>query len=132
VAEPGSRAVVRWLRDGEVATSRLSEVEVASALIRRARDGQIAASERDRALAGLGVDLEGMHVVEVLPEVAARARILLGRHSLRAGDAIQLASCVYLSDELAERVPLVAFDGRLRLAAREAGVVVLPRRLAAG
>jgi hypothetical protein len=41
---------------------------------------------------------------------------LLQRHSLRAGDAVQLASCLQLRDELDEPITLVAFDDRLAVA----------------
>ena len=121
-----------WLASGDVATSRLSEVEVASALARRTREGDIAATDRDRALAGLQDDLGAVHIVELLPQVTTRARALLTEHRLRAGDAIQLASCQFLCDELDEPVPFVAFDRGVRAAARAAGLRLLPSRLAGG
>jgi predicted nucleic acid-binding protein len=61
----------------------------------------------------------------MIPEIAAQARALLARHPLRAGDAIQLASCLYLERELREAVPFVAFDQRLSDAARAEGLTVL-------
>lgn len=132
MVEPGSRQTARLLATGEIATSRLSEVEVASALARRTRDGDIAAADGERALGSLSDDLAAMHVVELVPDVTERARLLLRRQSLRAGDAVQLASCLFLGDELARPVPFVAFDGRLRAAARAVGLRVLPSRLPAG
>jgi hypothetical protein len=44
-----------------------------------------------------------------------------------AGDAIQLASCLYLQRELREAVPFVAFDQRLADAARAEGLTVVGR-----
>src|SRR5262249_24004036 len=48
--ESGSTAVRRWLATDAIATSRSSEVEVASAVVRRSREGAFSARERDRAL----------------------------------------------------------------------------------
>jgi len=124
--EAGSGGVRRLLSADVVATSRLSEVEIASTLIRPAREGAFSARERDRALAALAIDLAAIHVVELVPEVTTKARGLLLRHALRAGDAIQLASCVFLQQELGESVPFVAFDGRLRAAARVEGLSLVP------
>jgi uncharacterized protein len=62
--------------------------------------------------------------VELTEEVCARARVLLQRHPLRAGDAIQLASCLYLQEQLGEQMPIVAFDDRLVAAARLEGLRV--------
>ena len=128
VAQPGSESVARLLTAGDAATSRLSEVELVSALARRGREGDLAAGDCDRAMAALADDLAALHIVELLPEVTALARSLLKRHALRAADAVQLASCLYLGEQLAERIPLVAFDRRLRTAARAEGLQVLPSR----
>ncbi|RPJ58220.1 MAG: hypothetical protein EHM24_28830, partial [Acidobacteria bacterium] len=70
-------------------------------------------------------DNPGLAVVEVIPDVTAEARALLLRHPLRAGDAIQLASCLYLQREPGQPVPFVAFDQRLLDAARAEGVTVV-------
>lgn len=127
--EPGSAQVRRLLSGGDIlATSRLSEVEVTSAIVRRARDGAFGTRERDRALAAVAADFASIHVVELTPEVATKARGALLRHTLRAGDAIQLASCLFLQQELGEPVGLVAFDERLEAAARAEGLdLVLAR-----
>lgn len=122
VREHGSVKVRRLIASDVPATSRLSEVEVASALARLAREGALSPVDRDRAIAALETDLPAIVVVELLPEIAARARMLLTRHQLRAGDAVQLASCVYLQEQLGEEVPIVAFDGRLVQAARREGL----------
>lgn len=122
VREAGSDRVRRWLASGTAATSRLTEVEVASALIRRWREGSFGTAERDRALAALVGDLEALTLVEVAPPVASRARRLLERHPLRAGDAVQLASCLLLRDATGGPVAFAAFDGRLNEAARAEGL----------
>ena len=107
------------------AASRLSEIEVASALVRRAREGAFSAKERDRALASLERDFAALVIVELTPEIAAGARMLLLRHRLRAGDAVQLASCLYLQHEMSQPLPFVVFDDRLAEAARHEGITVI-------
>ena len=126
VREPGAVAVRRLLKADAGAASRLSEVEVASALVRRAREGAFTVEERDRALASLADDLATLIIVEFAPEITADARALLLRHRLRAGDAVQLASCLYLQREMSQPLPFVAFDDRLAEAARHEGLTVVP------
>ncbi|MFN2446728.1 MAG: type II toxin-antitoxin system VapC family toxin [Vicinamibacterales bacterium] len=118
VREKGSLKVRRLLSSDVPATSRLSAVEIVSALMRRSREGALTDKERRRALAALEADMAAMLVVELTPEIVTRAQALLMRHPLRAGDAIQLASCLYLQEELEDEPTLVAFDARLVAAAR--------------
>lgn len=126
VREPGAVSVRRLLKADPGATSRLSEVEVASALVRRAREGAFTAEERDRALASLADDLATLIIVEFTTQITADARGLLLRHRLRAGDAVQLASCLYLQREMSQPLPFVAFDDRLNAAASHEGLRVVP------
>ena len=125
VRETGSVTVRRLIGSGIVASSRLSEVEVSSGIIRRAREGAFATPRRDRMLAALQHDLPALAIVEMIPEITAEARALLRRHPLRAGDAIQLASCLYLQRQLGQPVPFIAFDRRLVEAARAEGLTVV-------
>ena len=124
VREKGSQKVRRPLAADVPATSRLSAVEIASALMRRSREGAFANAERARAFHALEPDLAAMLLVELTPEIVARAHALLQRHPLRAGDAIQLASCLYLQEALGAPTTLVVFDERLSSAARQEGLVV--------
>lgn len=114
VRERHSAAVRRLLANSPVAISRLSEVEVASALARLHRDGRLTSRARDRALTAFVADLSSWHVVELTAPVATLARRQLLRHSLRSGDALQLASALWLQEALGEPLAgLVAFDARL-------------------
>lgn len=115
----------RRLRTARIATSRLSEVEIASALARRERDGAFSVAERDRAIKSLNRDSASWIVVELTTELATEAQSLLVRHGLRTGDAIQLASCMYLQRETGQRIPFAAFDARLNDAARSEGLTLL-------
>ena len=121
VAEPGSEDVGQLLADGIPVTCRLSEVEIASALARRRREGALTAAARDRLLASMHRDMASLYVVEVLPEVSALACRLLTRHQLRAGDALHLASALMLSGRSGITVQFVAYDRALNEAAVKEG-----------
>ena len=125
VRERGTVTVRRLLASGVIATSRLSEVEISSGIARRSREGSFTNRTRDRMIAALQADLPALAIVEVIPEITADARALLVRHPLRAADAIQLASCLYLQRQLGEPVPFVAFDQRLLTAAEGEGLAVV-------
>jgi predicted nucleic acid-binding protein len=125
VHEDKSASVRRQLRTGHVATSRLSEVEVASALSRREREGGFSVAERDRGLRSLNRDLGAWIVVELNPQLTADAQALLVRHALRTGDAVQLASCLYLHRETGQRLQFAAFDDRLNTAAQAEGLTLI-------
>jgi len=126
--ESGSNVVRRLLASGIAASSRLSEVEISSGIARRTREGALSVRQRDRLLTALQRDLPALAIVEIVPEVTAQARALLLRHPLRAGDAIQLASCLYLQRQLAQPVPFVAFDLRLLDAAHAEQLDVVTSR----
>jgi predicted nucleic acid-binding protein len=125
VQEAGSASVRRQLRTGPIATSRLSAIEVASALARREREGAFTAAERDRGVKRLNADLAAWILVEFTAELTAEAQMLLIRHSLRSGDAVQLASCLYLQRETGEPVSFAAFGDRLTTAARAEGLTLI-------
>ena len=122
VDEPQSEEARRFFAAGIPAASRLSEVELTSALVRRWRAGELSQAERDRALGMVREDFTALTVVELVPEVAALACRLLPRHALRAGDAVQLASCLYLERKLGRAVEFVGFDERLGEAAAQEGL----------
>ena len=124
VRERGTTKVRRLLTSDVPVTSRLSAMEIASALSRRAREGAFSAAARDRAIAAFDTDLASMLVVELTGVVVARAQALIRRHALRAGDAIQLASCLYIQEQLGEGTSFVAFDDRLVSAARLEGLAI--------
>lgn len=117
--------VERLLGDGVPATSRLTAIEVGSALTRRTREGGFSEAERDQILSALRSHFIFMQVIELSPEIADSAIELLKRHPLRAGDAVQLASCLRLQQALARPVTFVCFDDRLNEAARREGLALL-------
>jgi predicted nucleic acid-binding protein len=109
-----------------VATCRLSEVEVASALARRCREGTLTRRDLDRALAALRADIGSIALVELSAEVSQAALALLTRHPLRTGDSVQLASCLHLRHQI-DDVALVAYDARLNAAARVEGITLMAK-----
>ncbi len=111
--ETESPQVSQLLKESSPATSRLTEVEVASALARRGREKILTPQERDRSLTALHLDMGTFYVVELLPEVTALAIELLTQHQLRGPDSIQLASCLFLKAHLQQEVEFIAFDRQL-------------------
>jgi uncharacterized protein len=124
VQEPGSARVRRLLKTGRIATSRLSVVEIVSALARREREGAFTSAERDRAVRRLNADLTAYLLVELTPNLLFDAQELVLRHPLRSGDAVHLASCLYLKRETGQRISFAAFDDRLNAAARAEGLTL--------
>jgi uncharacterized protein len=123
-----SSRVRRLLRGESVAISRLSEVEVVSALARLARDNAISVAQRDRAVTAFIADIMSWHVVELKADVTAKARALLLQYALRAGDALQLAAALVLQEGLGQPLEgFVAYDPRLIDAARAERLAVVTR-----
>jgi hypothetical protein len=125
--EAGSAGVRRLTASGTVATSRLSEIEIMSAVERRVREGVLSRDDRSAIAAALSRDLASMIVIELTADIVTLAKDLLGRHPLRSGDAIQLATAVYLAGQLGRRPPFVVFDARLSAAAAAEGLSVAGR-----
>jgi predicted nucleic acid-binding protein len=123
VDEADSEPVRTLLAEATPVSARFSEVEIASALARRCREGAFPPAERDRAIAQLREDFRGLTLVETTPTVVTKAVALLVRRPLRALDALQLASCLELQERLASSVRFIAFDERLNAAARAEGLV---------
>lgn len=121
--EEGSTAV---RSRGDLVISELTLVEVPAALWRKHRAGELAAEDAAVLVQTFRWDVaQDWAVVRLAPGVLADAALLVARHPLRTGDAIQLAGAL-----AAWRVgacdALLAFDRRLRDAAVREGVPVSP------
>jgi predicted nucleic acid-binding protein len=103
----------------------LTEVEVASAIARKVREGMDTLREK-AARSQLDGLSERWDEVTSLQSVRARALRLLGTHALRVADALQLASALVFCDERTESLPFVCLDDRLADAARKERFPVLP------
>jgi predicted nucleic acid-binding protein len=124
--EPGSGRVSSLFRtDPSQAVWCLTEVEAFSALARRSRRG-MTTEEARIARKTLEKLADSWEEVASLDAVRARAIRLLGSHSLRAADALQLAAALVFCDERTESLPFVCLDDRLSEAARKERFPVLP------
>jgi predicted nucleic acid-binding protein len=82
-------------------TSRVTIIEIRSALARRRRDGDILPDEHTFALEALRVhSISQYRLVELDASVASLAGDLLERYPLRAYDAVQLASALIIARAL--------------------------------
>ena len=122
--EAGSGSVRRWAAAGRGATARLSLVEMASAVARRVREGTCDRTAAAGILRSMSADADGLLLVELQSEVEVAARALVGAHPIRAADAIQLASCLFLRENRDEAIAFVGYDSRLNAAARSEGLRV--------
>lgn len=110
-----------------IITTRISMVEVYSALNRRQREARLTAVDyADITADFLSICLTEYQFVELTDEIVRRAKILLERYPLRAYDAVQLASAVLTQHALqtASLPPLtfLAADNRLLTAAQAEGL----------
>jgi len=124
VREGGSARVQRLLREGAAATARVSILEMVSAVARRTREGDLSTAELERVVGAIHADAARLTLVEFTESVAGRASDLLLVHPLRAGDAVQLASCLLLKEEASPDLTLTTYDERLAAAAAAEGITV--------
>ena len=122
----GTSEVNRWLRESRPAVCRLTEAEISSACARRVREASMSARGRDAVLQRLRDDLRKIHVVEIVPAVVERVHDLLGKHSLRAADSLQLAAALCLTSAIGRPTEFVVYDQRLAEAARAEHLRVMP------
>lgn len=113
-----------------IAISQLTFVEVAAAVERRYRTGELDDRQRQAILARFARDYrERFRALVVEERVIHRAAVLVSRHPLRAYDAVQLASALVLS-EIVQRYGrpgpvFVSADGRLCAVAQQEGLEVV-------
>lgn len=128
IDEPAS-AYLRSLAssDPEFILSFHTAVEVTSAIQRLIRGGHLSrriAAECETSLGGLLA--VAVQVLDVVP-VVSRARALLARHLLTAGDAMQLAAALVACGDAPADLPFVTLDDRLAEAAALEGFAVEAR-----
>ena len=105
----------------------ISAVEVASAIARRTKPGNL--NPADAALARSQFDLDfaqQYRVIEITEAVLRRAVDLADRHALRAYDAVQLSAVLTLNDRRVTHAlsatTLVSADHELNVSARAEGL----------
>jgi predicted nucleic acid-binding protein len=127
VKEPGT-SEVRALAKRRLAASALAAVEVPAAIWRRAREGDLPAKTAREIATRVTADLTEMIVVEARRSVIERAAALVGDVSLRAYDALQLASALHLAQQTAMAITFVCADRRLCVAAKAQGLRAMELR----
>ena len=107
ITEAGTTWVRNILDDSQhrISISALAEVEVISALTRRFKEGALTQVELDQACDELSQDCETYLLVDVTTQILEAAVANARQHSLRAYDAVQLASV------LAVRTTLLVTQG---------------------
>ena len=132
VAEAGSR----WIRGLAVAGNRnsisiaeVTRVEVAGALARREREGSLSPAERARLRSTFEAHCAARYrLVPTERHVVDLAVEFVGRHRLRAYDAIQLATAFVVGRSLSQYglppVIFVSADDELLLAAASEGLLI--------
>jgi predicted nucleic acid-binding protein len=126
IDEAGTNWVRTILDDPQhrILISALAEVEVTSALTRRFREGDLTEVELDQACEELTLDCATYILVEVTRQILEAAVSSARTHSLRAYDAIQLASAIAVRTALltvqgnANEFAVVSADKALNDAAR--------------
>ncbi len=96
IAEAGTHWVRTILDDPQhrISISALAEVEVISALTRRFKEGDLTQLEVDQACDELSQDCATYFVVDVTGQILEAAVSNARNYSLRAYDAVQLASAI--------------------------------------
>lgn len=130
VDEPGRKAITAAAHAADVVgTSVLAFVEAHAALARRRRDHALTSGVHRRARRVFRRDWPRYLRFEVDEALVAGAARLAERLSLRAFDAVHLASALVMREQLGDTV-FACWDQGLARAAREAGLSVLPPRAA--
>lgn len=123
VTEPGRREVLQLLRKNQCVVSAVLPVEVRSALRRRVAEGTLDASRVPRILKRFAADRAFWTFVEVSREVLAAAETLTAAHSLRALDAIHVASAQLFAARISSPAStFVSADTRQTTAAAALGM----------
>jgi predicted nucleic acid-binding protein len=109
--------------------SRVTAVEVTSAVTRRSRSGSLSTNDAAILLARFRMDLaQEYRIVEVTPALLSRAMVLAESYGLRAYDAVQLSTAVELHERRANSgqapLTLVSADRELNAAATASGLMV--------
>jgi len=114
-------------------TAEISRVELASALWRKHRMGELDPSDAHTLTARFEADLDDpvgdIALVATNPSILDAALDMVARHGLRAYDAVQLASAVEARTQLGGLERFAAFDNDLRAAASAERFGLIPATL---
>ena len=126
IRESGSLRVRALLRQHDFLSSAITPVEVMSALCRRKQGGDLSEENFPKLLHRFQNDRMQLELVEAGAMVLSRAEeILQGPVSLRALDAIHIASFVTFHATSGIRIPFITSDSRQREGAERMGLDVI-------
>lgn len=130
-ADESDHKLVR--EQANLVVSALVRVEVPAAIWRKHRMGELDVSDAAILVSAFEADYHGsaanqprFGVVTATATVLEVAAQLVGVHSLRAYDAVQLASAKATAGAVPDCHTVAAFDGTLRAAAAKEGFALLP------
>ncbi|MGH9467927.1 MAG: type II toxin-antitoxin system VapC family toxin [Terriglobales bacterium] len=125
VEEAGTEFMLRLAEQaaGTLFVSALASAEIASALYRLERGGQLPRAAADSLLAAFRSDLHTRYVMQPVSDAVLGAAVeLIQRHPLRAYDAMQLAACATVARQQTPiELRFVCSDVRLLRAAADEG-----------
>lgn len=125
VQEPSSDAARTALAlDSQIVVWWATPVECFSAIARQGREGLLSVEDVDLARDRLSTLSATWSEVEPSEQIRSRAGLLLLRHPLRSGDALQLSAALAWVTDRPKGQTFYASDSRLRTAARLEGFVV--------
>jgi len=128
IGEEGSQRINAWMNQNPlVASAALGVTEVLSAVVRKARAGELSEPERDQILDDVWAEFDAFaHVYHTAP-VMSRARELAFRFGLRGADTVHLSSALWLEAHLPSElnsVTMITSDRELAEAADQTELAV--------
>lgn len=127
VSETNTRAVTEiYAHADSMLVWWATELECASAIARREREGSLGSGAAEQALARLDLLLAEWHELQPTERVRRIGRRLLRVHPLRAADALQLAAALLASEGEPTSLEMVTLDERLAEAAHKEGFRTIP------
>jgi predicted nucleic acid-binding protein len=117
---------LRRLASEGIVTWAVSRVEIASAIERRSREGELDADARGQAMKALDELADAWTEIQAVAPVCERAVRLLGTHRLRAADSMQLAAALVAVSDRPRGHAFVCTDRRLREGAAREGFRLAP------
>jgi predicted nucleic acid-binding protein len=112
--------------DRRITASVITPIEIESALWRRRHHDEMDAEQHMSAEEMFAELTASWSEIADIISAQRIALDLLSRHTLRAADAIQLATAIVASNATVASLPFVTLDRDLRAAARAEGFTVLP------
>jgi len=125
VQEDGSAQARALLRRYRFLSSAIAPLEALSAIYRRHVAGEIADQDLVGLVSRIQRDRGYWELIEMSPEILARAEQVIKDTTLRTLDAIHVASVILFQSDSGIRVPLITADWRQREGARRLGLDVI-------